>query len=123
MSAITLSSPVYPYRLFTFEVDGVPHSKAFDHPATAGHGALDAELNREFHAWLESVRPGYFDAGRVHRIAFTDRIRHAENMADAVDGLTAWGNVPELPPVPPAVFMPPDSCPPPVVGRHEDLDG
>ena len=99
MPPLPLSSPVYPFRLFSFEVDGNPHSKGFDHPAGVSPGALDAELNREFHAWLESVRPGYFNAGRILRIAFTDRIRHAENSVDGAECVAPWGTSPVLPPV------------------------
>ena len=84
MSASPPSSSVHPFRLFTFEVDGVPHTKAFDHPVDTGGRTRDAELNHQFHAWLESFRPGYFDAGRVSRIAFTDRFRKSPFETDSL---------------------------------------
>jgi hypothetical protein len=101
MSSPALSSPVHPYRFFTFDVDGIHCSKAFDHPpATTGN--LDHDLNRDFHAWLESRLPGYFAVGRVSRIAFTDRFRKTSHGDPPPESLPPWT------PPPPSAINPPE---------------
>jgi hypothetical protein len=71
------SSPVVPFRFYTFEIDQISYGHAFDHPEKLAGIEREAELTRQFHSWLEMYFPGAFEQGKVTRIAFTDRFRRA----------------------------------------------
>lgn len=72
-SPYRMSSGPRQYRVFTFEVDGVPQRQEFDYPPGVDHALMDAELNRMFQEWLEAEMPGYYERGRISRIGFTDQ--------------------------------------------------
>jgi hypothetical protein len=59
-------------RLYTLQIDRKPVTQAFDHRVGMTADALYADLNRQFHTWLEEIAPGAYATGRVTGIRFSD---------------------------------------------------
>lgn len=60
-----------PLRVYTCYIDGVLHTQTLPHGDLQAP-ALDGELNRQFHDWLEMTVPGAHEGGRVTGIRFAD---------------------------------------------------
>jgi hypothetical protein len=58
-------------RVYACYIDDKLHTHQLPHPELEGL-ALEQEMNRQFHAWLEMTAPGAHEAGRVSRIEFAD---------------------------------------------------
>ena len=62
-----------PLRVYTCYIDGVLHTQPFPHGELQSL-ALEAELNRQFHEWLEMTAPKAYEEGRVTGIRFADML-------------------------------------------------
>ena len=68
------ASPISCFRVYSCSIEGVLHRQELPYGGVQGR-ALDAEMNRRFHAWLESIAPGAFRRGMVTGIRFEDITR------------------------------------------------
>jgi len=69
------STAVHPFRIYTLQIDGATHVKAFSHPEAVAGTALDRHLHEKFAAWLHGAMANRKQAGYIAKIAFTDRLR------------------------------------------------
>src|SRR5688572_168273 len=74
---IVNSTPVHPFRIYTMQVEGETHVRAFAHPEGVTGHALDCVLHERFQSWLDLAFPEHAEKRRVSKIAFTDRFRPA----------------------------------------------
>ena len=69
------STAVHPFRIYTLQIDGATHVKAFSHPEEVTGTALDRHLHEKFAAWLHAAMANRKKVGYVAKIAFSDRLR------------------------------------------------
>ncbi len=67
------SKSLHPFRAYTCYIDGDLHAHAFPH-GKLRIPEMEAELNRQFHEWLELEGPHAQDEGRVSGIQFSDDV-------------------------------------------------